>query len=41
MTVTESSVEQQEIVAAVRDRYDGAKTVVLRRNYRSLAPILD
>ncbi|HTK44646.1 MAG TPA: ATP-dependent DNA helicase [Patescibacteria group bacterium] len=24
-----------------RDRYDGAKTVVLRRNYRSLAPILD
>ena len=24
-----------------RDRYHGAKTVVLRRNYRSLAPILD
>jgi DNA helicase II / ATP-dependent DNA helicase PcrA len=24
-----------------RDRYQGAKTVVLRRNYRSLAPILD
>jgi len=24
-----------------RDRYKGAKTVVLRRNYRSLAPILD
>jgi DNA helicase II / ATP-dependent DNA helicase PcrA len=24
-----------------RDRYRGAKTVVLRRNYRSLAPILD
>src|SRR6185503_1085755 len=24
-----------------RDRYMGAKTVVLRRNYRSLAPILD
>src|SRR6185369_11072985 len=24
-----------------RDRYQGAKTVVLKRNYRSLAPILD
>ncbi len=24
-----------------RDRYRGAKTVVLRRNYRSLAPVLD
>ena len=24
-----------------RDRYQGARTVVLRRNYRSLAPILD
>ena len=28
-------------ILAFRDRYAGARTVVLRRNYRSLAPVLD
>ena len=28
-------------ILAFRDRYVGARTVVLRRNYRSLAPVLD
>ena len=28
-------------ILAFRERYSGARTVVLRRNYRSLAPILD
>ena len=28
-------------ILAFRDRYPGARTVVLRRNYRSLAPVLD
>jgi DNA helicase-2/ATP-dependent DNA helicase PcrA len=28
-------------ILAFRDRYHGARTVVLKRNYRSLAPILD
>ncbi len=28
-------------ILAFRDRYQGTRTVVLRRNYRSLAPVLD
>jgi len=28
-------------ILAFKDRYSGARTVVLRRNYRSLAPVLD
>jgi DNA helicase-2/ATP-dependent DNA helicase PcrA len=28
-------------ILAFRERYQGARTVVLRRNYRSLAPVLD
>jgi DNA helicase-2/ATP-dependent DNA helicase PcrA len=36
-----SLAEVEDRLLAFQDRYLGARTVVLRRNYRSLAPILD